>query len=86
MSDSDCKNKMISLRLSEAEYKALKSKYRVYGARNVSDLARLALQYIMRQSPDGHGNLLDKLAAHDERLNRVESELMLLQGRDKEVS
>jgi len=77
---------MISLRLSEAEYKALKTHYSAYGARNVSDLARLALQHIMQESPNVQGSFLDRLAAHDQRLERVESQLMLLLGRDKAVS
>jgi hypothetical protein len=47
MADSKRRKKMISLRLSEAEYEVLKKDYRIYGARNVSDLARLALQRIM---------------------------------------
>jgi len=85
-SDINSKNRMISLRLSEAEYQALKTQYRAFGARNVSDMARLALQYIMRESPEAPGSLVDKLAAHDQRLNRVESQLMLLQERDKVMS
>ena len=50
MSDFERKKKMISLRISDAEYAVLKSQYRTHGARNVSDLARLALQRIMRAS------------------------------------
>ncbi len=41
---------MISIRLSEEEYKSLKSCYGKYGARNVSDLARLALKRILEVS------------------------------------
>jgi hypothetical protein len=41
---------MISLRLSEVEYEDLKSHYRAYGVRNVSELARLALQRTMAGS------------------------------------
>ena len=85
MSDSNSKKKMISVRLSEAEYEALKTQYSAYGARNVSDLARLALEHIMRESRDAQGSLLDRLAAHDQRLNRVESQLMLLLERGKAV-
>lgn len=68
---------MISLRISEAEYKALKSRYRNYGARNVSDLTRLALQRIMEQPP-GSADVLDSLAAFDARLRRLESQVLLL--------
>ena len=47
MPDSDHRRKMISLRLSEVEYEVLKTHYRTYGARNISELARLALQRIV---------------------------------------
>ena len=43
MSDSDRKQRMISLRLSDEEYQGLKAHYRAHGARNISELARLAL-------------------------------------------
>ena len=38
---------MITLRLTEEEYEALKTRYRIYGARNISELARLALQRLI---------------------------------------
>ena len=44
MLDPDRRKKMISLRLSEEEYELLKASYHTHGARNVSDLARQALQ------------------------------------------
>jgi hypothetical protein len=47
MADLKHKTTMISLRLSEAELDFLRSRYQSYGARNVSDLARLALQRLM---------------------------------------
>ena len=50
MPDSDHRSKMISLRLSEVEYESLKTRYRAYGTRNVSELARLALQRIATDS------------------------------------
>ena len=86
MSDSESKKRMISLRLSEAEYSALKTQYRAYGARNVSDMARLALQRVMRDEPDTRGAFSDKLAVHDVRLSRVESQITLLLERDKALS
>ena len=49
MPDPERRKKMISLRLSDAEYEALKSKFRAHGARNVSDLARLALHHLMEE-------------------------------------
>jgi hypothetical protein len=51
MLDPDRRKKMISLRLSEEEYELLKARYHTYGARNVSELARQALQHIMTGSP-----------------------------------
>ena len=41
---------MISLRLSEVEYEFLREKYRTYGANNMSDMARTALQRLMDAS------------------------------------
>jgi hypothetical protein len=72
MLDSNPRTRMISLRLSEGEYEILKTRFRIYGARNVSDLARIALEQIMSQSavPQDTGA---KLAELDERLNALES-------------
>ena len=50
MSTADRKRKMISLHLSEEEYEILKTQFRTYGTRNVSDLARRALHRIMTRS------------------------------------
>jgi hypothetical protein len=38
---------MISLRLSEEEYELIKTRDHIYGSRNISELARLALQRVM---------------------------------------
>jgi hypothetical protein len=46
----DHKSKMISLRLSAFEFDFLKTRYQSYGARNVSDLARRAVQRMMQES------------------------------------
>jgi hypothetical protein len=46
----DYKTKMISLRLSEVEFEFLKTRHQTYGARSVSDLARLAVQWLMQGS------------------------------------
>jgi hypothetical protein len=46
MPKQDRKSKMISLRLTAGEYAALHALYPSYGARNVSDLARLASQQV----------------------------------------
>jgi len=75
MFDTNRIRKMISLRLSEVEYDVLKMHYRTYGARNVSDLARLALQRIMNQSASPLDNLAAKLAELDERVYALETQL-----------
>jgi hypothetical protein len=69
---------MISLRLSEVEYEVLKKEYRIYGARNVSDFARLALQRIMTGSTASHDPCATKLAELDHRVHALESQVSLL--------
>jgi hypothetical protein len=86
MPDSDHRNKMISLRLSEVEYESLKTRYRIYGARNVSELARLALQRIATDSPGAQDGFAAKLSELDERIRRVESQVALLLEREKEMA
>jgi len=88
--DSDPRTRMISLRLSEGQYEILKTRYRTYGARNVSDLARLALQRIMDVSgpaPAAHSaaypavhpeETLAKLAELDERVRALETSIALI--------
>jgi hypothetical protein len=41
------RTKMISLRVSEAEFQALKDQFRSHGATSVSELARAALQQVI---------------------------------------
>jgi hypothetical protein len=69
---------MISLRLSEIEYEGLKREYRTYGARNVSDLARLALQRIMNGSAASHDACAAKVAELDDRVHALESHFALM--------
>jgi hypothetical protein len=84
MSDSDRRKKMISLRLSETEYAALKAQYRTYGARNISDLARLALQKVISTSAAPSDTLADKVMDLDQRLHTLESQMALLLDGDLE--
>lgn len=77
MTDSERKSKMISLRLSHAEYAVLKAQFRACGARNVSDLARQALQQVT-QSPTPQRGVLARLAELDERVQVLESEMSLI--------
>jgi hypothetical protein len=79
MPDSSSRSKMISLRLSEGEYEGLKKRYRTYGARNVSDLARLALQRIMNGSAVSHDDCATKLAELDDRVKLLESKVALME-------
>jgi hypothetical protein len=75
MSDTDRRKKMISLRLSEVEYEGLKTHYRAYGARNISELARLALQRIVNGSSGPQDGFAAKLSDLDERVAALESQL-----------
>jgi hypothetical protein len=82
MPDSNRKGKMISVRLSKVEYEVLRAEYRAHGARNVSDLARRALQRIMTgpaASPDG---LAEELAKLDDRVHTLESHVSFLLERE----
>ena len=86
MNDIDHRNKMISLRLSEEEFELLKARYHTYGARNVSDLARQALQHIMTGSPVPQNEFARKLAELEDRLHGLESSVSLLLEREKVMS
>jgi hypothetical protein len=86
MSDSERKKKMISLRLSDAEFIVLKSQYQKHGARNVSDLARLALQQIMNASAAPKDHLASKLADLEDRVHALESEVSQMMVREKMLS
>ena len=83
MPDSDRKQKMISLRLSEVEYEVLKTHYRIYGARNISELARLALQRIVTGSAGPQDGYAAKVSELDERVRQLESQVSLLLERER---
>jgi hypothetical protein len=90
MLDPDRRKKMISLRLSEEEYELLKASYHNHGARNVSDLARQALQQIMNgtlgprtASVGPQPNIAAQLAKLDDRVHILESSVALLLEREK---
>jgi hypothetical protein len=57
------KTKMISLRLSQVEFDFLKTRYESYGTRNVSDLARLAVQRMMQASDYSVNDIAAELSA-----------------------
>jgi hypothetical protein len=83
MPDPDRRRKMISLRLSEVEYEVLKTRYRIYGARNVSELARLALQRIMTGRAGPPDDFAAKLSELDERVHALESRVSLALARER---
>ncbi len=80
------KGKMISLRLSETEYDALHSLYPSFGARNISDFARLALQRIIGTSLENDDIVLARIHELDIRLKALESQLTSLLQREKAQS
>ena len=86
MPDSVYRSKMISFRLSQVEYEVLKKEYRTYGARNVSELARQALQRIMTGSPARQHDFAAELAELDGRVHALESSVSLLLQREKVLS
>jgi hypothetical protein len=82
MAKQDRKCKMISLRITAGEYDALHTLYPSYGARNVSDLARLALQQVIQNPVSSDNGLLARIHDMDDRLRAVEVELSgFLKGR-----
>jgi hypothetical protein len=83
MSDTDRKQKMISLRLSDEEYEDLKTHYRDHGVRNISELARLALQRILADSAAPANDFSGQLADLNERLRQLECQVSLLGERQK---
>ena len=81
MFQADRKHKMISIRLSEIEYQFLKTQYETFGVRNVSDLARLAVQRIMDGSPVGQNPLAEKLVDLDNRVRSLEAQISAMTQR-----
>jgi len=75
MANPDSRNKVVSIRLSETEYALLKERRRAYGARNVSDLARLALDRLLAGPAVNHSAVAAKLADLDGRVHALESQL-----------
>jgi hypothetical protein len=84
--DPDRRKRMISLRLSEEEFELLKTRYHTYGARNVSELARLALQHILTRPPGPQNDFAGKLAELDDRVRALEASVSLLREREKVLS
>lgn len=85
MPDQSRKCKMISLRLSEVEYEALRPHYPSHGARNISDFARLAMQRVIGNSHGPESAFGAKIHELDDRLSAVETDIALLLEREKAV-
>jgi hypothetical protein len=75
MSGTEHKSKMISIRLSEVEFDFLKTRYQIYGARNVSDFARLAVQFMMTGWDNPENNVAAQLASLNGRVTALESRM-----------
>jgi hypothetical protein len=86
MTDPSPKRKMISVRLSAEEYAALHTVYASYGARNVSDLARLAMQRFIVHPHVSDSISVAKIRGLDDRLSAVEKRLALLFALEKEMA
>jgi hypothetical protein len=83
MTDTDRKQKMISLRLSDEEYEDLKMHYRAHGVRNISELARLALHRIVAEGAEPQIGFEARLSEVEERLRQLESQVSLLVDSEK---
>jgi hypothetical protein len=77
---------MISLRLSDGEYEVLKTHYRAYGARSISDLARVALKRIVTMPASPQVDIASQLTELNDRVRMLESRVALLAEREKVVS
>jgi hypothetical protein len=75
---------MISLRLSEEEYDILRG-YRTYGARSISELARLAFQRLKFGSAGWPDGIAARFADLDARVCALESHVSLLLERERTV-
>lgn len=72
------KSRMISLRLSAEEYESLRNLYASYGARSVSDFARLAMKRLIAGAFASDDAVLLRLNDMDERLRSVEARLSVV--------
>ena len=86
MPEHSRKIRTISLRLSEAEYEALHNLYPNYGARNISDFARLAMQRALADSLAPESMLAAKVRELDNRMRSVEAVVSLLRERGAAAS
>ena len=78
MSGLDNKNKTICFRLSEAELEYLKKRYPIHGARNVSDLIRIAVERLVYGGATSANDVTATLATLDVRIGSLESRVSIL--------
>lgn len=69
---------MVSIRLSDDEFRRLKEMCEVRGARSLSDLAREAMHRMLLTSGGSGGSLQDRVAALDERVAGLQREMARL--------
>jgi predicted DNA-binding protein len=73
------KSRMISLRLSDEEYEALRSLYRMHGSRSVSEFARNAMQKVIGESvPAASSTLETRILDLDSKMASLDHEVARL--------
>lgn len=72
------KSRMISLRLSNEEYEALRSLYRVHGSRSVSEFARNAMQKVIAETVSPAQSLDSRLNDLDLKMSSLDQEVARL--------
>lgn len=88
MTDTKRRSRMISVRLSEEEYAALRHLCSITGARSVSDLTRDAMRSVLRRN--GHdeffGGNLDEFRAGmknlEKKVEQLEAKIMLFKSEE----
>ena len=79
------KNRIISLRLSEREFEALKALYAAHGARNISDFVRSTMNRVISETTHDNCALELKVQEMDGKLSILDDEVArlthLLEGR-----
>ena len=80
----DRRSKMVSFRLSPREYQRLQNACAQYGVRSVSELARAAMDHIIRSAPapaNGSGHWRDEVSELRDRVRNLSTELERLAAR-----
>ena len=75
---SSRKTRLISLRLSEEEFEALKSLYSAHGAKSISEFARDAMQRVISKKMDDKFALELKIQEMDGKLSILDGEVARL--------